>query len=904
MAEDVDYFIPPEIGEASVLARYLTPLPANACEAFVRAYVSAGGLVWDPFGRTDTVGRIAARLGRRAVLSDFNPLIAFTLRATLHSLSPRELDRALGHLAAAPKQQTTLEVHVNSLYATTCPVCQSPAIARAFIWNREENRPVEKEFHCTGCNQLRRTAVEETDLVVLSKIEERGLTYYSLLERMGASEGPLRPLGEHLLGLYTPRNLYALASIQSKIGVTVASGPAQDALSLALLEAMEAGTTLHPASLLTAEEKQAAESAESDRRTARPASREDRGARLRTVPRSAGRPPDVFLEVNCWAAFAEACSAQRARLEREAGDAPYLRTTPPPVAVHRGSARRVAEEIAEQSVDLILAAPPLIDVGDTLSLSFLWTAWLLGKDEARAFSPEYLLRPKRPDDWGWFLTAMVKSCRALCKVLVPGGKMILCFPAAGLTYINVLLLAAAGAGLQLEHVSYQPFSPESLRRPQAFGGIAGYYYLRFCKRQPAGPAVSEESAEDVAAGAGEAAPPPASVPQPGPVPLASGAQQDAGGVPTLADDLVARTREAALPAAVDIVQRRGEPSPYVWLHLAMVVRLAQTGLLAEIAHWARPGSSPWEILRRSLTEALERAEGRQLMLLEPAPTQGPARSEEEAADDEPAVQRPWTRRGWWWLADLGNAESPLRDRVEWAVYTVLSTTSLPTTNAIIRVVHALFPGLLTPDPGLLDLCLQSYATRSSPVHWQLRPQDALQRRSEDHAEMLALLAALGHRLGFQVCINVTELRRKMGRQSLADLLSPAELRVEVEHLLPWHDPEGHPVHLVWYRGRVPSHLFAVQWTAMLGESVLRGGNGAQGIARFLVVPPERADLLVAKKDTHPLLQIRLGESGWQFLRFDALRNLASRSAPTLDDVQRIAGLRAPADRQGLQLKLL
>lgn len=298
MAETIDHFIPPEIGEASVLVHDLAPLPANACDAFLHAYVPDGGLVWDPFCRTAVVARSAARQGRRALLSDFNPLIAFTVHATLQPVLPRQLDRALSNLATAPTAQTTLEAHIASLYATTCPACGASCTARSFTWSQELGRPVSREFHCLACNMLTSAPVTDADIAILARTEERGRTYWALLERLRAIEGPLRPLGEHLLELYTPRSLYVLSTIESKLERSGADA-AQDVLLLALLDAM----TRCMKAPANDKRQTAAAHAFSERAAA---------ARLGT-----------FVEKNCWITFSEACSAQRARLEREVIAAPH-----------------------------------------------------------------------------------------------------------------------------------------------------------------------------------------------------------------------------------------------------------------------------------------------------------------------------------------------------------------------------------------------------------------------------------------------------------------------------------------------------------------------------------------------------------------------------------------------------
>ncbi len=848
MAENVDYFIPPEFGCAAVLADELPGLPANACDAFMRAHVPDGGLVWDPFCRTDAVARSAARQNKRALLSDFNPLIAFTVRAALNPVSPRQLDRAFAALAAAPTLQTTLETHLSSLYATTCPVCGAAATARAFTWSLETRRPIAKEFHCLSCNQMQHTPVSEDDLIVLSKIEERGRAYWTLLDRLGAADGALHMLGERLLDLYTPRSIYALFTIQSKLEMVVSDGAAQEVLMLALLHALQHCTKQY-----------------SDGRA------QHRGGFLHP-PAPAAKPQSAtavtFVETNCWFAFADACTEQRTRLEDESRSSSQLRagsfaradstTGATPASVRAAPPRRVAADLGENSVHLILTAPPLIDWGDMLHLSYLWTGWVLGKDDARRFSPDYLLHPRRGNDWAYIYAVMKKNLAAMAETLVSGGKLILCMPLAGLGNVNVLCLAAAAAGLQLENVAYQPHSAEGLRRPLALGAVPGYGYLRFVRG-----AVSS-------------------------------------GLPATMDGLLDAARRESVAAAQGVLAVRGEPAAYIWLHLAALQRLSRTGILARLAALPAEQVASWDRLRH--VQAAIGQGGGALSFMPWTTQQETPPAEEETGDDDtpPALAR---QRGWWRLSDDSDAATQLSDRVEWAVYTVLSTAPLSSMQAINRVVYALFPGLATPDPGLIELCVQSYAVPASPIHWQLRPDDALAQRTAEHTAMVTLLARLGRRLGFDVWIGPAELHNRQSGPTLAGMLTVAERYMSAEDILPGASEHSRMVDVIWYRKRRASHLFEIEWTGMLGEGVLRRANRVDGLRCYMVVPAARAGLIEAKMERLPLLRRRLNDDGWAFLRFESLRELAGGAATTVADLDYASGLQRPAAQEGQQLAL-
>jgi len=124
------------------------------------------------------------------------------------------------------------------------------------------------------------------------------------------------------------------------------------------------------------------------------------------------------------------CVKQRTRMERLTGSQVIRLAAPSSlqdgewesadVTIRRGSARRIAEEVPEGAVSLILTTPPPVEGGEFLPLSFLWSGWLLGREAARLYSPSYLLHPKRADDWAWFYQSMLASLRGLGHTLAQG----------------------------------------------------------------------------------------------------------------------------------------------------------------------------------------------------------------------------------------------------------------------------------------------------------------------------------------------------------------------------------------------------------------------------------------------------------------------------------------------------
>ena len=261
----------------------------------------------------------------------------------------------------------------------------------------------------------------------------------------------------------------------------------------------------------------------------------------------------------------------------------------------------------------------------------------------------------------------------------------------------------------------------------------------------------------------------------------------------------------------------------------------------------------------------------------------------------------------WWLgerADRDAAAAPLADRVEWAVYSLLSTAGPLSESAFLDRIAGLFIGPDLPDEALVRACLESYRSLASTQD-VLVTTDDLARRSQEHGELIAEVVDLGHRLGFSCWIGSRQQRRRVGGVPLADRLDDRELagppyfgRIRGEDL--------EEVDVIWYvRGRA-AFLWEVEWTAMLGDTVLRRHARMppdERLVRFLVVLPERAELVRHKLERSPLLRTELEGGDWHILKANHLRDWATHEEVALADLEGLLGLDPAVERTGDQLAL-
>jgi hypothetical protein len=264
--------------------------------------------------------------------------------------------------------------------------------------------------------------------------------------------------------------------------------------------------------------------------------------------------------------------------------------------------------------------------------------------------------------------------------------------------------------------------------------------------------------------------------------------------------------------------------------------------------------------------------------------------------------------GRWWLGtveDRETAASPLSDRVEWAVYSLLSTAGPMTEEALLERIAGVFAGHDLPDEALVRACLESYRSHDSTSD-RLTTMDDLRRRTQEHTELLALLANGGHKLGREVWLGAREQARRLDGRLLGDWLDERELRPNFMALgkAPIEDVEA--VDCIWYFRRGATYMFEVEWTAMLGEPLLRRHARippADNLVRFLVIPPERAELVRFKLDRSPVLRAAIRDGNWHIIKWNHLRAFLASDSLALGGLEPLIGLDPRVERTAEQLPL-
>ena len=887
--------------------RLSPPPPPELVHARLEANSAPGDIVADLHGRGGWIARAAIDRQRRGFTIETGPLARLLAEVVLRPPDLRHLDAAFSTLGTSPHGETSLRLAINELFATRCASCGRNLAIDEVEWQGGE--PARIHYRCHLCrdqqNRPEHQAVEPTPADVerarrdVGAAEVRG----RLAERFPLPDGG-DALVDAILRLHTDRQLVGLAAILARIEGELRAAPIESALRLAFLHAVLPASRLGLA-----------------------------GARMPALRIAGGTVktpiPERWRERNPWLAFEDGYRHVRGFVQRlESGplgalDARFgtdLRSLVEGAnnAIVRvltpGALERLANETGGPRIRLVLGQPPPRFSQERLGMAYHGTAWALGREAAALLPLEPLLGPAIRAPWSWQAAALRRSLEAVAPHLAKDARAILLLDHGGAEALVAAVLGGVVAGYRLVEARLTDPDDEvggvvELVPP---GGVL-----------PPGPRTrSNRPLEAAAGGRGD----PELVPGPG-----------LFGPPEHVDARPFSAREAAatvMDTAVEVLRARGEPARYERLLGEILVGLDRTGQLRRLlatdavdeqgepqpdegpAFEAGPGmlgtAAEGELVRDGAT-GTARTFTRSRTFTRPRPSRDPVERVIALVNEE--LGRPDQRRveeiepGRWWLgerADRETASIPLADRVEWAVYSLLSTAGPIAETAFFERVAALFPGHDLPDETLVRACLASYRSPASTPSRLVTGED-LRRRTAEHTELLALLANGGHRLGMRIWLNRRDQARRIGDRTLRDFLDPYRERepwFPTVSLVPKED--GEAIDCIWYQRGASALLWEVEWTAMLGDVLVRRHARIptdERIVRFLVLAPERRELARHKLESSPLLRTALETGNWHVILWPHLRAWLERDPLDLADIEPYLGLDPAIERSAEQLGL-
>ncbi len=935
--------------------RLAPPPPIDVVAEWIEAATVAGDVLIDLHGRGGWIARAAAQRDRRAISLEASPLARLLADLVLRPPDLRHLDASFGALAASPRRDSSLRLWIGSRFATRCATCERPSILDELAWasgsDDARGEPSARHYRCPVCaaqrggGEHRSASPTEADLELA--FDDGGDDAREALDlirdRFPVPEGS-EGLVDDFLALHTPRQLIGLAAILDRIESDLRAANVEAALRFALLGALLPASRLH-------------------QQGGRTGLLRVSGGRLR-MPTGQWRERNPWLAFEDGyrqvRRFLQHLEGSGGSLTARVGpDLLSLVDGTATVSVRvgtasgyralAGEARRTGRSEGRSRVRLILAQPPLRPAPDRLAFAYLATAWTLGRSAAALLPLDTLAAGVGRVPWAWQAAALGRSLEAAEPMLARDGRAVLLCDPDGKEPIVAAALGGIGAGYRLtaarlaeapEAASIVELRPPGAALPPgprtranvplpAVPGGAGDPDLvpgrgilgppeRFDAR-PFSQADAARSVTDVAVDILKARGEPArtdrlfgeilvGLDRAGHLRrlVASGTEAP-GRVPDPTAGASAPPKapeSAASPALGDLPATPAEPQPRATAdEVSSPIETPGDSLSASAstepetrpAALARPEPDLWS-LDRPGHEGSGGQVDRVIALI---------RDEMGRSDQRRLVEIEPDR---WWLADRRDREAaalPLADRVEWAIFSLLSTAGPLTEEAFLERIGGLFSGHDRPDETLVRACLDAYRSRTSAPD-RLVTADDLVRRTRERGELLALLADLGHRLGLSVWIDAREQERTVGGRPLAARLDPRELAVHMPLVARGPADLLAETDAIWYARRRLTVLFTVQWTAMLDEPVIRRGGRVppdDRIVRIMVVPPERAELIRHKLERSPILRAALTVDNWHFLKAHHLRAFAELEAPTLDGLEPYLGLDPIVERGGEQLPL-
>jgi hypothetical protein len=899
MRESLSSLLRPELAPTlPPFDKLAPPAPLNLLAAQIESLTSPGDVVIDLHGRGAWVPRAAIHRLRRSWAFESNRLTRLLAEVVLRPPDLRHLDAAMQSLAGALRQERPPRASISSLWGSRCATCGRAVSVEEFVWDGESATPVRKTYRCTYCRdqvgggEVRHATTDAEDIARAASAPDgvSGATA-ELRARFPAIDGH-EDLPDQLLGLYSPRTLVALHAILRRIEGDLRASSVEAALRLAFLH------TLLPASRLNIYP--------------------GRQAGLRIVGGRV-RPPasKQWRERDPWILFEEGIRLVRGfvqHLETGPGDV-HARLGDDPMSLLDGSANIVlrtgapdprqalpAPPVATQvpRVRLVLTQPPLRWGVESISHAYLASALAIGRDAAAEVPIEPLMSGSAPRlTWQDTANELRRSFSSVRPILAPDCQVVVVLEPGGPEGLVAAALAGVGVGFSLLDAQLAE-DEEGVGGTLTFSASTVSRPIPRTRANVALPSLRPQTTD-------------------GPFQLAE-VEREVGEI------------------AVELLRTRGEPARFERLLGQILVGLDAAGHLRRLVGTRTFGGSGEETASSSghepePGEAHPRAGGYRARDRGPTGEAawfggGPrsaatGREREDGTVDQVGLlldlvqgelRRAGRRRvteiepGHWWLSlpqDVAHAALPLADRVEWAVFSLLTTSGRLTEEALFDRVATMFKGADTPDAGLVRACLESYRSLASTTD-TLRTNDELQSRYSQHTAILADVIEYGHRLGMRVWVKRSEQSREVGGTLLGERLEEQERRAYLPLIL--HAPVEalESLDAMWYvRGKL-TFLFEVEWTAMLGEPLLTRGSKipqVDDVVRFLVIVPERAELVRYKLARSPVLREAMERGNWYILKSTHLRRLIEEEGADLERLRPLLGLDPEIETAGEQLPL-
>jgi 16S rRNA G966 N2-methylase RsmD len=322
-----------------------------------------------------------------------------------------------------------------------------------------------------------------------------------------------------------------------------------------------------------------------------------------------------------------------------------------------------------------------------------------------------------------------------------------------------------------------------------------------------------------------------------------------------------RFRRIVIETCREVIAERAEPTPYTLLINYVDPKLARLGFFGTLDTGL------------DIKKVLEESVGREFKLV-PARLGG-AEGRLWWFNDPVFVKR---------LTDI-----PLSERVEQTVYRLLNERGRVTFTQVWDAVSRQFPNSLTPDSTGIADALEHYARKTGKGFWMLR--EDVRERLASHAEIIAVLAAIGKARGYGIWVGRNEQGTRAGGVApdirLGELVTARPERLDrVVNLAAVLDMD-----LLWIEGRKVAMAFEVEATTTMTGGLLRGSNLPAETPKIMVLPEEREKDFQRKMES-PLFKDHFEDENWRLVYFDTLRQAFVKTGDNTD-LDALVGVKGP-----------
>lgn len=412
--EEAVYLTGTESERSFPLGRFIPQIPEGVVSKWLADRLPRGSNLLDPFGTTPQTSIEAALAGYRIIAVSNNPIVSFILKILVTAPGEGEIQAALSTFASSRKGDERLEVHLQSLYETECPVCGEKIQANRFIWDKHLQQPSSKEVVCPYCHAEGEFPVTPEDLARLDPFKRNPLQRARALERIAGLDDQFRGEAQQAVDCYLPRPLYALFTMINRLDNLEITPRQREILTALLLVCCDQASALWPY------------------------------PNIRAHPRQLAIPPK-FHENNLWKAFERAAD----ELAHAGTVVPFSEwPSPPPeqagIYLIQGRIRDAAQIFSSSQVQGVLTVFPRPNQA-FWTLSAVWAGWLWGQEFVK---PLKHVLSRRRYDWNWHTSALASSLTTLNEHLPEGIPIFGLVPEAEPAFISAVVTAAGTAHLE------------------------------------------------------------------------------------------------------------------------------------------------------------------------------------------------------------------------------------------------------------------------------------------------------------------------------------------------------------------------------------------------------------------------------------------------------------------------